>query len=275
MTVAYLVLDQNVLRKPELDEKINRQPDLRFVLPDLALLEMTKGEQWEATLLRSLSTLASVPDRTFLAYSVNEALAYELRTQRPKVDRMLWKPATTFTRDLLKWVRTGRETEAISRIRRDPSEDKQAVIADHLTHEENKASIARLIAATKSQITSETQKALRGKKFSPEEVLDIVHQLAQSVAYGVLEDRNVLGKTAQTFLRQRPVFYRYVIVHAWNCIHWISQGGFETFADASASNELLDHQYVITASCFQGILSNETKVNNAYQALIAVLPREV
>ena len=167
------------------------------------------------------------------------------------------------------------ETRAISRIRRDPMQDKLAVVADHLTHEENKESIVKLIDATKSQITRETEKALRKDQFSAEEVTDIVHQLARSIAYGVLEDRGISKNASRAFLNERPIFYRYIIVHAWNCVQWISKDGFDAFKGLSASNELLDHQYVITVSCFQGVLSRDGKVNDAYNALLAILPREV
>jgi hypothetical protein len=275
MPVAYLILDQNVLRKPELKVAVVEQLSTRFVLPDLAFLEMTKNEHWEETLKRSLNTLSRIPRRAYVAYSINDALARELRSLRSAVGNMLSKPASIFLRDILLWVRTGTETPAIRRIRADPAEDKLALIADHLSHAENKKSIAGLIDGTKRHLSEETQKALRAGKLSEEEELELVHQLARRIAYGVLEDRGVQKEVATTFLIQRPVFYRYLIVNAWNCVRWISTGGFDGFKETSVSNEMLDHQYVLTASCFHGVLSNDARVNEAYKALITVLPREV
>jgi hypothetical protein len=64
MRHRYMVIDQNVLREPELAELVNTQPWVRFVLPDLSFIEITKttGSQ-ESTLQPSLQSLASVPER--------------------------------------------------------------------------------------------------------------------------------------------------------------------------------------------------------------------
>jgi hypothetical protein len=56
MRHRYMVIDQNVLREPELAELVNMQPWVRFVLPDLSFIEITKttGSQ-ESTYSRRFS----------------------------------------------------------------------------------------------------------------------------------------------------------------------------------------------------------------------------
>jgi len=58
MTKIY-VLDQNYLRSNELKTLIVDEPQAKFVLPDIALLKMCKGDKWRETMQRSLETLSS------------------------------------------------------------------------------------------------------------------------------------------------------------------------------------------------------------------------
>lgn len=275
MPHRYLVVDQNVLRRPELAELIASQPAARFVLPDLSFLEMTKSEQWEVTLRRSLEQLAAVPERVLVAYSVNEALDRELRTLRPVNRHMHHAEATKFVRDILAWVRTGESNPSIDRYREDPEKHKAAVESDRLDHEENKVALARLISSTKRFIPDEIQKRMRGAALTPEERLDIVHDIASRLVPEILASRGVNRNKSRVFLRQRPLFYRYLIVRVWYCAEWIAKGGFESFPEEAVSNEILDQQYILTASFFDGLLSRETKVNSAYNDLRAIMRREV
>lgn len=275
MPHQYLVVDLNVLRQPELAERITAQPAARFVLPDLSFLEMTKSEQWEATLMRSLQQLATVPERVLVAYSVNEALDRELRTLQPVNGRMHHAEATKFVRDILAWVRTGVSNPSMDRFRKDPENHKDAVESDHLNHEENKVSLAHLIDSTKLVIPDEVQKHMRGTVLTLEERLDIVYDITRRLAPEILASRGVDRNKSRAFLRQRPMFYRYLLVRVWYCADWIAKGGFESFPEEAVSNEILDHQYILTASFFNGLLSRETKVNNAHNDLQAILRREI
>lgn len=276
MRHQYIVIDQNVLRKPELAELVNTQPWVRFVLPDLSFLEMTKttGSE-ESTLQPSLQPLASVPERVLVAYSVNEALNRELRTLQPVNGYMHHAEATKFVREILRWVRTGLSNPSMERYRGDPDGHRTAVKADHLGHEENRADLARLIDSTKRFIPAEVQKSMRQTNLTAEERLDIVFDLACSLATEVLVSRGINPNKSRIFLRQKPLFYRYIIVRVWYCVDWIAKGGFDSFPEKSVTNEILDHQYVLTASFFDGLLSRETKVKHAYADLLTIMRREV
>lgn len=275
MRRRYLVLDQNVLRRPELSELIVTQPEARFVLPDLSFLEMTKSEQWETTLQRSLQQLATVPERVLVAYSVNEALDRELRTLQSVVGHMHHAEATKFVRNVLAWVRTGVSNPSIDRIREDPEKHKKAVQLDHLDHKGNKLALARLIGSTRRFIPEEIQKRMRGSVLTSEGRLDIVYDIARGLVPEVLASRGVDRNKSRAFLRQRPLLYRYLIVKVWYCADWIAKGGFESFREEAVSNEILDHQYVLTASFFDGLITRETKVNHAYNDLQALMLRAV
>lgn len=275
MRHRYLVVDQNVLRKPELAELIDTQPAVRFVLPDLSFLEMTKSREWESTLQQSLQQLATVPNRVLVAYSVNEALDRELRTLQSVSGHMHHVEATKFVRDILAWVRTGISNPSVERYRKDPDDHKAAVKSDHLDHAGNKIALGRLIDSTKHFIPTEIQKRMRGATLTLEERLDIVYDIARGLVPEILASRGVNRNKSRAFLSQRPLFYRYLIVRVWYCAEWIAKGGFESLSGEDVSNEILDHQYVLTASLFDGLLSRETKVNKAYNDLLAIMRRAV
>jgi hypothetical protein len=267
----YLVLDQNYLRSPELAELVDRERQTHFVLPDMAFLEMTKSAEWESTLKRSLSILSKVPQRVHAAHSVNDALGLELKTEKSVAGRMMFPVATEFIRRLLKWVATGQENDAIQRIRDEPAAQRASLHADYLNHPENKQQLAGLIQGIDSSIPEVVQKRLRANRVDPHEYLQIARSLWTDIAYGVLLDRKVDSNRARQYLKQRPVYSRYIFLNVWYCMGWVARGGFESLPDKGVTNEFLDHQYVITASCFHGLLTKETRANEAYSALTSAL----
>ncbi len=60
------IVDQNVMRRPYLAEIIGSQPDAIFIVPDIALVEMSKSHEWESTMRSSFQALSVVVDKTFL-----------------------------------------------------------------------------------------------------------------------------------------------------------------------------------------------------------------
>jgi hypothetical protein len=272
MPRRYLVVDQNVLRKQDLANLILYEQETRFVLPDLSFLEMTKSPEWESTLRSSLAQLAGIPTRVVVAHSVNDALRRELADLRTTAGHMIHREATEFVRGILEWVRTGNDTDSIIRIRQDPDNHKVSLATDFLDHSANKVGLTDLIDATRRLIPRDAQKRLRKLDKPSDDRLQIVHEIATGLLPEILAERGISRNKCHAFMRQRPVLYRYLLVRAWYCVDWIAKGGIESYGNESVTNELLDQQYVITASSFSGIVSQETKVNQAYADLISLLP---
>ena len=270
----YVVVDQNVLRKPELVQYLKENASNCCVLPDAAFLEMTKNEQWESTLVGSLSHLAQVPERVFAANAVSDALADELRTLKSVAGHMLWRVATKSVREVLHWVRTGTENATLLRMRQSPSHADAVLRSDYFSHGRNKESIGSLTDAVRRQLPAEFLDLLRKPATSNDDCFDAVHQIARSVAYGVLAERGVNKNRARSFISTRPLFYRYIILHAWYSLDWLRAGGLEAFKEENATNELIDHQYALTATFFDGLLSIDAKALRAYTALKSLLLRE-
>jgi len=107
LTHQYLVVDQNFLRTDALRDRLGAQPQLRIVLPDLAMFEMAKSTNRELTIKLSLSIVAEDPDRVFVSHALAHCLSYELKTGTAVVGHMVDQRATKFVRKLLYSVSTG------------------------------------------------------------------------------------------------------------------------------------------------------------------------
>ncbi len=279
--LLYYVVDQNLLQRWEpVQQFLDARKDNCCVLTDVAFLELTQNEQWERTLRNSLGHLARTPERVFAAYSVNEALSRELRSLQSdspqSVERhMLWKAATSHVREVLAWVRTGHESATILRMLASPTHADKLLVDDYFDHANNKETVTGHFDLVWGQLSPDFQQSLRKPTTTDEDRLDAVHQLAKSVAYGVLFERGVNRNRARVFLRKRPMMYRWFILKTWNALNWHYVGGLDGFAERRATNELLDHHYTLTASFFDGVLSSDGKVNRAYAALMELLQREV
>lgn len=275
MGKRYLVVDQNVLRKPFLADMVRAQPDIRYVLPDLAFMEMTKTPQWESTLHNSLAVLSTVPSRVNVTISINEALGQELRTTKPSIGHLISPNATAFVRDILESVRTGTDGWALSRIRLNPEYHLETLARDHLQHEENKKLLIELRDATRTKVPPEVQKRMRQKKLSDEERLDLLHQIGTSLAVPVVSSQGITEANARAFLRKKPMVFRYLLLKVWRSLFWIENGGAESFVPSAATNEEIDDQYILTATAFDGLLSEEKSANLAFKALEKALSRKL
>jgi hypothetical protein len=275
MGKRHLVVDQNLMRRPLLETLLFDDPELQIVIPDLAFLEMTKTDEWESTLANSLAILARYRSRVHVCLSLNEALRYELHSLSPVGRKMYFPEATNFVRDLLMGVQTGRESEALMRIRENPDGHLQNLAAQHLNHLANKESVSELVSATSQLITDDTKKRLRAKTLSDSERIDLLFELGQGLLPQVLGSRGVPHAPAVSFARRRPMTIRYIYLKAWRCVRWIADGGLENRDPDKVTNDELDDQYILAATFFSGLLSWERTVNEAYRDLKRVLARTV
>ena len=275
MTKRFVVVDQNILRKPFLETLLIDEPDLRIILPDMAFLEMTKTAEWESTLRNSLATLAKFPRRVHVCLSINEALGTELNELQPMHARMMFPAATAFIRNLLDGIESGAGSTSLERIRQNPDGHLNDLIQQHLDHRENKDRLLSLIESTSTMLPKETKKRLRSRKIEDEERLQIIFDIGTSLLPGVLESRNIDRSAATKFMRKKPMVLRYLFLKAWRCLRWLGDGGINTRPATAVTNDELDDQYILAATCFGGLLSEERASNEAYRDLRRIVAKEV
>lgn len=270
----YVVVDQNVLRSTMLKDRLSSDKAAQFVIPDLAFLEMTKSAQWEQTLRTSLAILSTEKNRVFVSRSVGDALRAELSSKVPVNEKMLYREATHFVREILQSVSDGSDGHGIVRIRNDPDNHREALEKDHLNHESNKTQLAGLIASTDSMLDSQFTKRLRSDKVSPDERLENIFQVATALLPQLLAKYGFTREKSHMFMKRKPMLLRYMYLKAWQCLNWLEMGGFENLPSKKVTNDQLDHEYILTATFFHDLLSEEIRVNQAYQDVLLLLHRK-
>ena len=273
MLKRYLVVDQNFLRKPDLKAIAESEQNARFVLPDVALIEMCKSPQWESTLRGSLSILSAYPNRTRVSMSVGEAINGEIETQRSIAGHLLPREFIPLFSELLSVLSAGTPSQTLARIVQQIASIQASLAASELNHEQNKQSAEALINATKSIVTDEQTKSLRNGSMNRDERLNFIFRKAPFVLEDFFRQANFSTGRARGFLKTKPLILRHTYLKMWASLDWIAKGGFDGLLPERATNEAMDHDYVLLATFFDGILSKESKVNEAYQDLCQLLRR--
>ena len=273
MSRLYIVVDQNQLRSAELRDKVQKEPQTRFVLPDVGMFEMAKSSNRELTLSLSLEILACAPGRSYVSQSLSGCLSYELHRAVPVVGHLLHRDATAFLRRVLSSVASGVRNAEFADVIADPKGHVYGMRQDYLNHDANKRRAVELVEVTKRSMTAEFARRLRGSRATTDEKISFIAEKAPSLLVGVLEDNGFGRGKAIQFVRRKPMLLRYFFVKMWACLCWEDQGRIDGLGAAKVSNDLIDHEYVLAATFFDGLMSGEPAVNEAYKAVTTLLAR--
>lgn len=276
-----VVLDQNKLREPrapEVVELLKNSPNTHFVLPDVAFVEMTKNPSArEATLVGSLMMLAPYPERIHISKGIGECLRGELERQVDCVRHMLLREGRAFVRNLLRGVEDGgARTIEMDRVVSDPDGHHAGIARQYLNHDLNKESVAQLIESMKKGFPTGYEKELRAGRIPQDQRLNTIHAYASSMLCAILQESYGFSE-GQTwaFAKRKPMLLRHFYSRMWLCMDWIQKGGFECIAEEKVTNDLIDHEYIMTATCFHGLITGEKRVLEAYLDMIALLAKPV
>lgn len=271
MSHFYLVVDQNYLRNPQLESLLAATINTRIVFPDLAMFEMTKTDKRELNIRLSFAILAKYAHRVFVSRAIGECLKHELEHGQPVSGHMLLRGATQFLRQVLYAVANGVTNAAFERVIHDPESHLFDLKRDYLDHDSNKRHSLELVEATKLEMPAEFARRVRGKQATREQKIAFVREKAPSLLLSVLQENNFSRERALKFLRRKPMLLRYFYANLWACLSWEEQGRLEGLEPKKVSNDLLDREYVLSATFFDGILSCDARVNDAYGATAQML----
>lgn len=271
MGKRYLVVDQNFLRKSDLKTFADTNPSCRFILPDVALIEMCKSPQWEDTLRSSLRILSGYPHRIRISISVGEAISTEIITKKSIEGSLLPKRFIPVFTELFLALSSGTTSQSLALIAQRITSIQANLAHSELNHQQNKRGFEVLIEATKSLVTPEVVKSLRSGSIRREEKLNLISLATPLLLEVFFQQAGFSTSKASLFLKTRPIVLRYIYLKMWSCLDWIAKGGFEGLLPQCATNELMDHDYILLATFFGGILSKEVRVNEAYKDICALL----
>lgn len=265
------VVDQNVMRKVELVKLMAAQPDAKFVIPDTGLLEMVKSERWEETFRRNFEAFVPVVTRCFMSMSVQEACDLEIRTRVSVEGRLLPDDFTKLLRGAIVESQSG-IGPTMAQLQSQMAEAKEDLQRNELNAQANREELQRLLSELRSKLTKDEIKACRqqgmlgrlarlGTARSVGDALYVAHMNKHAVPAPVSRR---LWKTKSMTRR-----WCYLLVH--HAVQWLGDGGLDTATDKVVVNDVLDQDYVLLGSFFDGVLSLETDVQNASQDLHAML----
>lgn len=267
------VLDQNYLRSKELENLIITEPNSEFIIPDIALLEMCKGDKWKETMLMSLKLLSSCPERVYFSMSAGDGLNVELECETVNERILLPDDTSLFIRELLRNIATNGSGEAINIMKRNIAGVKQEIQNAELNHARNQSRMRRHVKLVESIMPREQLKALRNGRLSNEDRLNIIMNISLNICYQTLLNKGFSVETICRFMLKKPLILRFFYISVRHCIIWASRGGFFSMPADKVTNEILDQDYVLIGSFFDRLLSKEKKVQEAdtdLRALIAM-----
>lgn len=239
------------------------------------MLEMAKPDERELNIRLSLATLSRYAHRVFVSRAIGECLRHELERVQSVSGHMLFREATQFFRQVLDAVATGVTNAAFERVLHDPGNHLFDLKRDYLDHDANKRRSLELVEATKLEMSTQFARRVRGKQATWEQKIAFVREKAPSLLLSVLQENNFSREQALNFLRKKPMLLRYFFANLWACLDWEEQGRLEGLGSKKVSNDLLDREYVLSATFFDGILSCDARVNRAYAATVQMLTSKV
>ena len=258
------VLDQNYLRSEELKNLVVSQPTLKFVLPDVAMLEMCKGHKWRETMQHSLETLAKVRGRVKQSISVGEALNIELRNMKSVDGQLLRREFTNFIRSIMLDVKTNSDAgPGVSLIAVSIEKVQEDIRNAELDHHRNQVSLTTRTEIIESALGTTLLKQLKNDKIADDVRLAVIKKVAHELVQTFLEKQGYSQNRIKVFLKQKPLLLRYFLLSVRHAFEWAKNGGIGSFPAEKVTNDILDQEYVIIASFFDGILSKENRVNEA------------
>jgi hypothetical protein len=258
-----LCLDQNVLRSAELVIAARDEQNV-FVLPDAAIMEMCKGDQWERATRTSLATLAQVPGRVRLTLGNGELLRFEHEHGRPVGYADLFDPeANTTIATLLREIAGGRvDGPAFTHLRETRDESLARVARGHLNNDENVASIRDLVPTIRDSLSPDALRRFRAGGITEEERIQVVSGFTAEIFTAIADDA-FPDEVAVRLFEEKSFVARHLWLRVYAIVRWIELGGAENVRPERATNDVVDSHYILIGSYCDRLMTRETRVIDA------------
>lgn len=265
------VVDQNVMRRTELTDLMTVHPFARFVIPDTGLLEMVKSEQWEETFRRSFEVFVPVVTRCFMSMSVQEARDLELKRRASVEGLLLPANFTKLLRCAILESQSG-SGPTMSQLRAQMTEIQRDIQQEDLNAQANRIELRQLVDELRSKLTKDEIKACRQVGVAGRWArIRIAHGVGDAVYVAHMKKIGTPDQVSRRLWKAKSMTRRwcYLLVH--HALQWLGDGGLDTATDKVVLNDVLDQDYVLMGSFFDGVLSLETDVQYAIQDLNLML----
>ena len=254
------VIDQNYFRKPALVNLLKTDTNALIAIPDVALIEMCKSPQWESTLRASLLPLAPYTERCVCLTNVGEPLSYEAENHKAFEGSFINKDFTAVFRSLVIELSSGDGPE-IARFRKEVPLIIKEIEAEDLNHKANKNSLSGTVGVLHDSFSKQVTKALRNGSINQEIEIQLITQNMPELMTSYMDKVSFPNEYRESYLEKKPFAYRFVALRLWLSIHWLKKGGLKTLPELKATNYIMDNEYALMASYFDGFLSEDNFIS--------------
>ncbi len=263
------VVDANLLRHPSLEEYLRKDSGNHVVFTDYACMECFKGNAL-SNVQRSLQIVSKYPDQVIVLKGTRDII--RLQADGPQVrDELIDSQQTAEFRSFVRDVHAavGGHTELRSQLL------KLATMAnEHFRQMRADAfGVADAIRETAhSFLPSQLSELRRSGPISKETGEVIVRNILILAALLFKAHPDVASIPTADNLRDTLVF-RFSLAAQLLVVRWLSDGGIDSVNIDRLRNDVVDMTYVAYATLFDGILSNDRKLQKIYDETIFFLER--
>lgn len=267
------VVDANMLQSSELENRLHADATSTFILPDVAILEMCKHENCQLTMKLAFKVFAQRSDRVVASLSTGEIFNKELKSFIAiSKASILSDNFTDFTRRLIEDL--AKDDEKLDASIQDQfSQARAKLVTRDLDAIAAKNATEEILKIIRKALTPKIIKALRKPELDQTKFLAYVQVMAEFFFQHMLTKNFNIGKNfGRRFIAHRPMYLRYFYMLARHCLTTIKNGG--DISNMKPENELnhqLDQDYILIASYFSGVISNDKRVNEGYRDLMTII----
>ncbi|MEX3967805.1 hypothetical protein AB4Y42_37330 [Paraburkholderia sp. EG286B] len=275
--MAIYVVDVNVLESGLIGSTIDTDPHAKFVIADAAIVEMCKNQHWLTTMKLALRAFDGHQSRVLAAPSVGELLSTEARLALPLTpDQVISQPYTDFVRKLITDLASSRADNDIDLQKHIENARARLNTAD-LDAELAKSRTSRYVEILKNRLPEKILKTIRSRRVEMTDLLALAHMMTHFIAPKSLQtDYRLSSDDATELSDSASSNFRFDYLMVRHALLALRDGGdISTMKPTTELNHQFDQHYVLIASHFGRILSNDRRVNEAYGDLRSMLATDL
>jgi hypothetical protein len=261
----FLVLDQNVLQrlKGPLPALLPMK-SVQFVLIDTALVELVKPANWQITMRAGFHLISAIPRRCHMSISVEEAVRWEMTNAQPA--RKMLLPAA-FTKLLRQFIVFSQEPNLSADIEAKIIAVRNDLLQNDLNAEAAKEEVTRWVNFLKDNLPAVDQAICKSTALGRGARVVIAHRMGRSAYFAYAQKSGLTYSQAARMRRQHCLTWRWISLRIHHALQWLGDGGIEGANPDTVLRDVLDQDYVLLGSSFDGVLSKEVGVNEAFEDL--------
>ena len=268
------VMDMNMLQDEGLATRVKHEPNSRFIIPEVAFVEMCKHKNCHLTMKLALQNFFDQSERVLVSISVPEALRRELGSFcGMRTEQLLSVGFTDFVHQLIvDLAKNDEETDTLIQGRFEAERDR--LLAQDLNAVEAKKTSEKLMGLARDGLMPQVATALRKPGLDWTRFLSLVQWMAENLFRHTIKNKNkyISEANLRRFLNEKPMYLRYYYVLVRHALLALRNGGNISAMKAERElNNHLDMDYVMIASYFDGILSSDRNVVDADRDLRTIL----